>query len=339
MIYPRLNDGCYRLAAAFLFMFFCLAWSPMAACGEGKTLSQGPFTVHFEEGDERIAEQSLVVLEEAVVEFEPWFALGDEPVTVFVAATMDEFRRHAPHFRQMNVSGVARSDLGQIILKSPRLRGVQEDYPGTIRHELMHILLYRNTDTHELPRWLNEGICMMFANEYRWAATLTVARMFLANRIIPYSRIDFAFLAPGNDTEFGDAYAQALSMTRALRNHLGDERFHQVILRTNDMSFADAMREVGGISPLEFWQMYERSLWKLTIVGTLASGSLLGPAGLLLILAFFRKQMSNRKIIRRWEEEELATEGVELFRWEDHVEGPHEWEEGDDDEDDDQTPR
>jgi len=322
-----------RGATAVLALFVLLA-APVSADQIDQAIQRGPFTVHFAETDTRIAEQSLVVLEEAVVEYDQWFSLGEEPVTVHIAPSLDAFRRFAPHFLQLNVSGVARPDQGEIYLKSPRLRGVQDDYAGTIRHELLHILLYRNTDTRALPRWLNEGICMMLANEYRWAAPLTVARMYLGNRIIPYHRLDHAFLTPGSDTEFGDAYAQALSMTRALRDHLGDEKFFGVVLATDNMSFADAMREVGGIDPLAFWQMYERSLRKIALVGTMASGSFFGPAAILLIVAFFRKRMSNRRIMARWEEEELAADGVELFNWDDHVEDPEAWNEGQDDDGD-----
>ena len=40
--------------------------------------------------------------------------------------------------------------------------------------------------------------------------------------LVEYRHLDFAFLAPGDEMEFGDAYAQALSMTRYLRNRIGE---------------------------------------------------------------------------------------------------------------------
>lgn len=319
-----------RFGIRLLWSALCLISMLAAACAaSAKEITRSNLTVTYAEADADIAERSLQIAEEAVAEFATHLPLGEEQVHITIAPTMEEFHRLAPNFQHLHVSGVADSDEGRIILKSPRLRNIEDDYVGTIRHELVHILLYRNA--RSLPRWINEGTAMLLANEYRWSSTLTVGKMFLSNRIIPYSRLDFAFMAPYSNQQFGDAYAQSLSMTRYLMNRIGEEKFFAVLRGTREMSFPDALREFGGLSPTQFWNLYERSLWRVAVISTLTSGSFFGPAAFILLIAVWRKRISNRKILRRWEAEEKATEGVELFNWDEHVEDEEAWKGEDDD--------
>lgn len=298
-------------------------------------LSHGAFRISYQENDAETAQAALRVLEAAAAEFHPLLPLGNAPVQVVVAHTYDEFLRYAKRFSQVTVSGVARAEQGLIVVKAPALRPSGDDFAGTLRHELVHVLLYRNSNTDELPHWLNEGICMSLANEYYWAAPLQMAKMFLSSRLIEYRDLDYAFLAPGNEMEFGDAYAQALSMTRFLRDHLGEDRFWAVVRGVREMSFPDALRRFGGSSPQEFWQAYRRSLWLVALLGTMASGSFFTPAAFLLIAAYLRKRHQGRRILKRWAREEAAEDARDrFFVWEDVVDGPYDWELENEEEDD-----
>jgi hypothetical protein len=309
-----------------------LAAATMAAAPE--ELVRGPFHIIHQANDAVAAHQTLEVLEHAAHEFGPRLPVGDAPVRVIIAHTLEEFLRHARSFSQVTVSGIAKSPEGLIVVKAPRLRRLGDDYAGTLRHELVHVLLHRNTNADALPRWLNEGLAMSLANEYYWASALQIAKMFLDNRLLEYRLLDHAFLAPGNEMEFGDAYAQALSMTRYLRDKLGEDRFWAVVLGVRELSFPDALRQHGGITPQEFWQGYRRSLWLVALLGTMATGSFFTPAAFLLIAAYFRKRGSNRRTLRRWAREETEEDPRDrVFSWDDVVDGPHEWEEEPDEED------
>ena len=146
------------------------------------------------------------------------------------------------------------------MVKAPYLRLPSgRNYAGTLRHELVHVLLHRNVGEDRIPRWFNEGLAMMLANEYACGAPLSVARMYIERRIIPYSHLDFSLMAPGTETEFGDAYAQSLSMTRYLRNELGEETFWALIRDSGPMGFPDALRKHAGKSAVAFWQDYAAS--------------------------------------------------------------------------------
>lgn len=290
-------------------------------------IQRGQIHLRHHPDDADVAGRALDVLEAALAEFAPRLPAGDAPIYVIVAHDLPEFMRYARSYTQVTVSGIAKASKSLIVVKAPHLRRAGSDYRGTLRHELVHVLIYRNANTALVPRWLNEGICMSLANEYRWAAPLSVARMYLGGRMIPYRLLDRAFLAPGDEMEFNDAYAQALSMTRFLRDHLGEDTFWTVFHAMDALSFGDALRRHAGITPADFWHAYQRSLWKLALIGILMSGSFFTPAAFLVIIAWFRKRAQNRRTLARWEAEEAVedAEGLHVFSWDEVVEDPDAW--------------
>lgn len=304
-------------------LLLCMTLLAHAAAAE--TVSNGGINVHFDSKDSDLAAASLGWLVEAASEFETRLPLGDEPVNVYIAHTLPEFKERAGTMGSLDVSGIARPWRGEIVVKAPHIRMTGGDYRGTLRHELIHILLFRNSNTDVMPAWLNEGTCMMLANEYRWSSTISVAKMFMENRIIPYRFLDRAFRAPQSGMQFGDAYAQALSMTRYLHDEIGEEQFWALLYGLKDDTFADAMLKHTDISITLFWNAYSGSLWRVALIGTLSSGSLFGPAAILVIIVWYRKRRINRKTLDRWEIEEAIAPPEEIFYWDAVAEDPDAW--------------
>ncbi len=316
--------------AGLLILLLALGGGFCAVPVSAEMLERGVFQVVYGAEDAALAEPTMQVLEEAVVEFGDRLPTGDATIRVIIVESYQQFAQFAPNFQQADVSGVAKSAQGVVAVKPPRLRAPGGDYRGTVRHELVHVLLHRNVETANLPRWLNEGLCMSLANEYRWASMLEVGKMFLFGRVIPYRQLDLAFLAPGNDLRFGNAYAQALSMTRTLRNDLGEDAFWRMILSTRDQPFPRALEEFGGMTVNDFIARYYRSLWLVAVVSALTSGSLFGPIAVLAIVAYFRKRHTNRKTLQRWaiEEAEEDADPVTVFDWDQVLEDADAWKKG-----------
>ncbi len=299
----------------------------VAISASADTLAEGPFIVDYHPDDKQAAEDGLRYLVEAREEFEPLLPFGNEAITMRIAHDMNEFLGLTGIYAHVGVNGVTRADRNAIAVKSPRLRSIEDDFRGTVRHELIHVLLYRNTDTENLPRWLNEGICMMLANEIRWQSTIQVARMHLTGQIIPPSALDQAFRAPGSDRQFGDAYAQALSMTRALYSDLGEERFWAVVKAMREEPFDRAMVSAGALDVETFWSGYTGSLWGVTIITTLRTGSFWGLIAVLSIVAFLVRWWKNRRIVRRWEDEDDPL-APEVFDWDRILDDADSWKRG-----------
>ncbi len=312
------------------------AWAAQAA-----TLQEGPLVVEYAAGDEDAAQRAMRELKEAAADFAQHLPLGDKPVNVFIAPTVAAFHRRTPGFMPGQVSGVAEPERGLIAVKSPRLRGARADFLGTLRHELVHVLLARNTNPAFMPNWLNEGLAMFLSKEYQFATPMTMAMMFFENRLIEYKDLDRTFMNPGREMEFGDAYAQSLSLTRHLFKRLGPDRFWQVVLATRTMPFPDALHQYGGFDLHGMWVGYIRSLWLVVLVGAMASGSFFAPMSVLTIVAWFSVKRQRRKVLAGWareEEEERLRNLVDprppIMTWEEAIEDDTTYIPGIDDEED-----
>ncbi len=329
MMYDRVMKCRVLIGCAVLIL--------ISAAAQSGVLAQKNIRVEYHADDLEVAQQSMEVLNQAVNEFSKRLPMGEAPIRVIIAHSYDEFLGYASRFSQLSVTGIAKPREGFIVVKGPRLQPITGDYPGTLRHELVHILLYRNANPDAIPPWLNEGIAMSLANEHHWDSLFTMARLFMTGRLIDYRKLEFAFLAPGDEMEFGEAYAQGLSMTRFLRRWVGEENFWKIVFGTKEMSFADALQRFAGKSLTEFWDAYVHSLWFIALLASLASGSFFAPVAVLLVIAYIRKHFASRRIIARMaaEEAEESALGIHPFSWEEVVEDPDAWKGGTHDEEHD----
>jgi hypothetical protein len=264
-------------------------------------------TIECRESDPALAQQALDILKEALEEFSPRLSSGREPVRVVICHSQGEFARHAGPYAQLVVAGIARAEEGLIVVKAPALLHGGAEFRLTLRHELVHVLLARNVNTDRLPRWLNEGITMMLSGDHRWASSLRVAHMYLEGNLIRYPELAFALEEPGSETEFSDAYAQSLSMTRYLARRLGEERFWALVRALDARSFGRALQETAGLTPYEFWKAWRDSLWNVALASSIVSGlSLFQVMVFLSVWVYLRNRRVGQAILRKWEEEEAA---------------------------------
>jgi len=271
----------------------------------GATLERGPIVVEYTQGNESLALETMEELHTGLTRYGLRLPAGEAPVHVTICATIEEFEALSGGVPAMRVLGFARSEEGIIVLKAPALLGPDSSYAAVVRHELLHVLLARNADPDNLPRWLNEGIAMILSRENRWSSTFTMARMYTGGRIIPYADLPHVFNAPGNETVFGEAYVQSLSMTRYLQSELGQERFWVVVGDLRSSTFEEALTRGIGVSPEAFFETWRDSLWRTALIASLITGiSVFQIGALLLVLAYLRKRMRNRKLMRAWNEDE-----------------------------------
>jgi hypothetical protein len=269
-------------------------------------LSSDPFLVRFPEGNEALARRALGILREAMDEFGHRLETEGDPIRVVLADDAWTFRRYAGAYARADVGGIARSGEGLIVVKTPRLL-MNGDFRGILRHELVHVLLARSTDTSELPRWLNEGLAMMLSNEHRWASAWNVGWMYHQGRLITLRDLDWVLMEPGVEMDFNDAYAQSLSMTRHLHDTVGDDALFAIVLGVRTMSFGDAMRAHAGMGPVEFYEDWVGSLWAVALVFWLVSGfSVFQVMAFMTVAAWWHKRRQGRRILQRWDEEDAA---------------------------------
>ena len=313
----------------FRILVATFAWCVFSASAD--VIEDPPLRIIYTSDQESLARESHGILASGLDDFGKRLPPGEQEIQVFICSTLPEFARHAGGLAQSNVLGIAKPEEGVIAVKAPNLMMGGADYRGTLRHELVHVLLARHTSPDHLPRWLNEGIAMVMSGEYRWESRARIAQMYWQGGLIPYRDLLFAFLEPGKEMEFGDAYAQALSMTRYLMDELGQEGFWRVVLALDSKSFGDALREEAGISPPDFFENWKGSLWTFALVFSLVSGfSIFQIMAILTVIAYFRKRRRGLATVREWDEEELATTGdmdeSDPLPWNDPDEDEETWE-------------
>lgn len=283
----------------------CLIAQPAIILSDYKTLEKNGITVSYQVSEIAVAERSIEVLDAAIVEFKLILPNDPRPIQIVLSASLQDFAGMAGPYLQPGVAGVAFPEKGLICVKAPRLLDQGADFEGVLRHELVHVLLERNTNTNRLPRWLNEGSAMMASKEHRVATLFRVAQMYLEGDLIAYRDLHYVFMAPGSEMEFGNAYAQALSMTDHLRDLLGEDGFWKVIRDLNVMTFSETLHNHLGMTPAEFWESWRRSLWKTTLIFSVVSGlSLFQIMALLTVLGWWLKRRRGQRLMREWEEDE-----------------------------------
>lgn len=321
-----------RIAVAVLAAL-CIWAGPFAGAAAG-VFEQGAVQVVYDEGDEAFARRALEAATEALADFADRLPAGDEPIRIAVCGRLGEFHRFAGPYGEPGVLGVALPADGIIALKSPKLIPAATDFRGTLRHEMLHILIERNTDSGHMPRWLNEGMAMYLSGEYRWASSFRVAGMYLQGRLIPYGQLDLRLLEPGREREFGDAYAQSLSLTRFLYGRLGEEAFWAVFEEMRTKPFALALRHHSGLAEQDLEAAWKGSLWQVALVSSIVSGfGIFQLMAILTFVAYVHKRRLNRRKMREWEIEEAVEDGPPYVTWREveDQEGLYAWEEEDDD--------
>ena len=288
---------------------------------EPHQIKNGVFTLEYWPGDEQIARDSLETLQKTLADFAQNLPNDGQPITVSICRSLQEFQRHAGQYGRAWVGGISSAPSGQIAVKAPYLLPQPVDYQGLLRHELLHVLIARNAQESYVPRWLNEGIVMVLSKENRWGSMARLARMYASRRLIPYYNLDFAFLPLGDEVLSGDAYAEALSLTRFLIDRVGENGFWDLVRAMREEPFETALLRATGLKPGQFYNAWRDAIWLPALIITAASAfSLFGMMALILIFAWFRKRRQNLALLKQWDEEE-GGDGT----WQDQHVSPDVW--------------
>ena len=290
-----------KVARAVACAVICLAGSFSFAA----TIERDQLLLHYSEGQESLALETMSVLNAGLIAYGQRLPAGEEPIQIHICQTLEEFEGLSGGLPAKRIEGFARSREGIIVLKAPRLLGTGSNYAAIARHELLHVLLARNTNPDNLPRWLNEGIAMILSRENRWATMFSMARIYTGGRVIEYEDLPHVFNAPGNEMVFGDAYVQSLSMTRYLQSQVGKERFWAMVQGLQSGPFEEALRTQTGVTLEEFFDAWRASLWQTALISSIVTGlSIFQVAAILLVVGYLRRRARNRRIVQTWDEEE-----------------------------------
>lgn len=295
----------------------CIATGALNACAD--VIERGGVHIEFPSNARALAEESLEMIEQAYRSHEKQLPKRPGVLRVIICDTIAQFGEYAGPLSTHTVLGIAKPTQDLIVLKAPRLAPRGSDYRGTVRHEVIHILLQHNVNTDNLPRWLNEGIAMVVSGENRWESRAQIASMYLNGRVLSYPELDLSFLDPGEEMQFGDAYAQAYSMTQYLMNEVGEKRFWAMLRTLDKQTFGSALEAELGVIPYDFWASWKSSLgWYAAAYSIVSGFTLFQIMAGLTVWAYWRKRRRGMQIVKQWEieegdDEEISVDTVESY--------------------------
>jgi hypothetical protein len=230
-------------------------------------------------------------------------------ITVIIAPTAEAFNSAQPGAARIPAwaIGVAYPADNRIILLSPRihLRG-PIDLVKTFQHELLHIALGQAFKGREqVPRWLDEGLAMIAADEWSMARLSTITFAVLGGKLLPMESITASFPWEPGQAEL--AYCESFYFIAFLKGRFGDAAFRKFMAayiagRDFKQAIQDAYR-VRWEEMEDQWHSYLRVRFSWVPLIT-SSTTLWFLATLIFILGYLRKKRLNRLKLEEWKKEE-----------------------------------
>lgn len=193
------------------------------------TLRHPGVTVHGAAVDERTLERILAHADAAVPRLADALGVpigGD--VQIYVADTEAHFRDLQPGQTPEWADGTAWASAGAIFLHHPRLRpGGARPLEVVLDHELVHVLLGRVFDPQPVPRWLQEGMAQVYANETGPEVAERIIRGTVATAPLSLESLTRGF---PNDAVLADlAYAQSADFILWFRARYGEDTLRALV--------------------------------------------------------------------------------------------------------------
>lgn len=228
-----------------------------------------------------------------------------ERVTVFIAEP-DTFRQIQPAGARVPdwAAGVAYPSKNLIYLKQKQ--GIH--LIRVFRHEVSHILLGQAfRELGRVPRWLDEGIAMLQADEWSMGRLSTMTFAVLTDSLIPMDELAKSFPRDARQAEL--AYCQSYYFLTFLIGEFGLSEFHKFMnIYSTYGNFELALRRAYLLDWFEIEELWLKYLaLRFSWIPLITSASTLWfAASILFIIGYISKKKRARDKLKQWEQEETA---------------------------------
>lgn len=226
-------------------------------------------------------------------------------ISVFIPDTRDEFTKLTRGAMPDWGIGCAIPSKDMIVIISSRASGGNQPFAEIVRHEWGHIALRHKVGNGYLPRFLDEGFAMNFANQWNVGYAITLAKAQLMGSLFSLRKIDRVNFF--NPSQAQIAYAQSYQAVSYYISEYGRESFDILLAALRDDATLDhAFRVAIGADFNAFEEeyiLYIKKHYSWLLVFSDMTFIWIGLA-LLIILGFLLKKKHGKDTIKRWEEEE-----------------------------------
>ena len=273
------------------------------------TIKTREIVVVYEAPLESAAEEVVRIYPKLKLELEEFFGwnLSIRPQVVLVNDT----RSFQKLTRNKLFVAFAVPDKNLIVIDYSRMNTRPFTLSVTLKHELCHLLLHRHISKHNLPKWLDEGVCQwvsdgigeIFVNQ-GWSGLDSAV---MAGRIIPLKKLTDNF--PRDGAALILAYEQSKSLINYVDRQYGYNAIMEILaFLKNGETVESALINSLAIShrqlEKEWLNHLERTPRWLVFIASHIYAIIFFLAAVLTVLGFIRHMRRRKKIYEEWEEED-----------------------------------
>ena len=226
------------------------------------------------------------------------------PIRVIVAREGSIEARRAPSW----VMAYAVGNAGWVVLLPQRIPAYPDgNLEQVLRHEIAHVLVARAAGRYGVPRWLNEGLAIVAAREWRFEDRGRLVLEAFRRRKASMADVELEFSR--GSVSSARAYAVSVAFVRYLMDEHGSHMPARILDHVAEgKRFRTAFREATGYSlkdvEADFWADFD--FWNRWVPFLTSSAALWMLVTALALLAFRRRRERDEALRQKWEEEELA---------------------------------
>jgi hypothetical protein len=232
----------------------------------------------------------------------------ERKITIWFCESQKEFNRAVNAPIQDWAAGAAYPLRARIVIRDPA-SGINRkiNLQHLVKHEITHVIfgLRIGRNLRYVPMWFNEGLAMYEAEQWTYGQYWIMLTGALSNSLIPLYELSENF--PQNESQARMAYAQSCSIVTFIAEKYGSDSLRECIrLIAEGRSIDEAMAGATGIDTIWLERKWLKDLKKRYKWISLVTSwvALWGFVVLVALLAYWRRKVRNRRIIKQWEEEE-----------------------------------
>jgi len=296
-----------------LGMSLLLVLYTISAAAQGNwQMKQSAFaTIYYRTGEGKNASEVLTAIADNIndIQAELGVRLPYTP-QLYLTTSQAEFDRITGGLLPEWSEGVSSAGTGQIVLKSPSFSKTIAEVKQTAIHELTHLMIAQKTGNN-IPRWLNEGLAQLLANQMQGESKLLISRALWSGSLLPLRDVDYVDRMPQKNAEL--AYSQSFNAAAFLVQTYGWKSLRNLLSALGqNQSTDEAFYQVYQFDHAGFESLWVQHLQKSTKWMILLDTQLyiFTGATILVLLSGIMVLRRRRQAYRRWELEETSYTGT-----------------------------
>ncbi len=305
----------HRYSVFLLLCLFSSVLSRPSPAISRQILCDSTICIHYSPVDSTHARQALRILATARIEICADFRIVcRDTVHVVIASSRLAFRRHIEQGLPEWAHAFALPGMRTMVVRSPRWDRPEASFRQALVHELIHLVLYQQRGGRALPRWIDEGLALFYAEQLQWENRTLLSKALATGSLIPLQDIDNVLQFARSSADL--AYQQSYSAVRYLLATYDIDAMRHIIAGYQAGEDMDALfLQATGSTMSGFEQEWLNHLEETQKWYWLTESDELIWLGIpvLFLLAVFALRRRNRRRLAQWQAEEAIAATLEAL--------------------------